>query len=147
MAVAFSTQRRKLFFTTRCATWPCCETKKTRPFIINLPATKADVSPNVPFFLSSFFPAFSLGSSLLVFLPPSRVFPLRVPSVSQSTSTSLMEFRRMLHAVPSFLSRTFCWRLLVRWKRLARCGATRWSFVLNIKLVEEKNFNDREYVI
>lgn len=68
------------------------------------------------FSLPSFFP-FPLSLSLSLFLsslpfpsslslPPLLVLPSRVPSVSRSTPTCLMEFRRMPHALtPSFFFR------------------------------------------
>lgn len=146
-SVAFSTQRRKLFFATRCSTWPCCEMRKTRPFIINLPATKADVSPTTPFFSLPPFFLFSLFSFSLSFFaplfslsfPPLLVLPSRVPSVSRSN---------LFNGIPPNAARftprsSFVYLLLA----FARALKHRLFFVLNIKLVEGKNFNDREYVI
>lgn len=74
-SVAFSTQRRKLFFATRCSTWPCCEMRKTRPFIINLPATKLTFQPLLFFFPPpSLFSLFSFSFSLSFFAPLSFFF-------------------------------------------------------------------------
>lgn len=84
VAVAFSTQRRKLFFATRCSTWPCCETRKTRPFIINLPATKADVSPSAPSPFFSSFPSCFLFP-FLFFCP--RSLPLSLSFSSRPVSS------------------------------------------------------------
>lgn len=121
-SVAFSTQRRKLFFATRCSTWPCCEMRKTRPFIINLPATKADVSPTTPFFSLPPFFLFSLFLSLFLSSLPFFLFLSLLSSFFHRVfllfpdPTCLMEFRRMPHALPLvLLSCTFCWHSLARW--------------------------------
>lgn len=85
------------------------------------------------FSLSFFAPLFSLS------FPPLLVLPSRVPSVSRSN---------LFNGIPPNAARftprsSFVYLLLA----FARALKHRLFFVLNIKLVEGKNFNDREYVI
>lgn len=86
------------FFATRCSTWPCCEMRKTRPFIINL---RRQRKPTSAFARSSSIFSYFRSFSLVPYHSRS-VFLLRVPSVSRSAPTGLMEFRPTLPTFPSF---------------------------------------------